>query len=64
MCPLQGMAHLEPLMTSPDLCPANSLSSFLLAAAKNKLNFKDVHKVSVLLSGEGVQMRTAGFLWP
>ncbi|KAF5832757.1 hypothetical protein DUNSADRAFT_11244 [Dunaliella salina] len=44
----QGMAHLEPLMTSPDLCPANSLSSFLLAAAKNKLNFKDVHKEFIL----------------
>jgi len=44
----QGMAHLEPLMTSPNMCPANCLSSFVLAAAKNKLNFKDVHKEFML----------------
>lgn len=41
----QAMAYLEPLMTSPDLCPANALSSFMLAAAKKKLNSKDIHKV-------------------
>lgn len=44
-----GMVALAPLLTSPAMCPANCLSSFLLAAAKTDYNLREGSPMAQLI---------------